>query len=302
MSRSRNITWTFFPKEGRTTPEELQVKLAAETVYSIYGWEKTEKGEDHLQGYSHLKNAKTWKAFGKLTDKTMHCANSSGSAEENRVYCSKGDLTKAEWNACKATGNAETGPNYGRNANVWSCGTMPRTGTRTDIHDLRDACESAGALSDIIEDDKNVVALAKYQRFAQMVYESASKKRTRDFRELEVIIRWGKTSTGKTRGPYEEGAYMWCPDSTEWWDGYEGEEILLIDDFYGQVKVARMLHLLRGYQCRLPIKGGFRYAEWTKVYITSNTDPDAWYNVWEKIPNDVRDAFFARVTRIEHIE
>ena len=94
---------------------------------------------------------------------------------------------------------------------------------------------------------------------------------------------------------------MWCPDSVEWWDGYDGDEILLIDDFYGQIKVARMLHLMRGYQCRLPIKGGFTYAMWQKVYITSNTHPNMWYNGWEKIPNEVKDAFFARITTITKV-
>lgn len=297
MSRTRNISWTYFPKEDRTTVDQLKVKLEAETAYSIFGWEKTASGEDHLQGYSHLKNAKTFKAFKKLLDKTMHCEDSKGSAENNVDYCSKGEQSHEEWAESK-----KNGPNYGLNANVWSCGTMPKQGTRTDIHDLRDACEGAKALCDIIADDKNVVALAKYGRFAQLCHSSALKRKTRPFRDLEVIVRWGKTSTGKTRGPYEEGAFMWCPDSIEWWDGYDGEELLLIDDFYGQVKVARMLHLLRGYQCRLPIKGGFTYAMWNKVYITSNTDPDEWYNSWEKIPDDVKDAFFARVTAIEKIE
>ena len=31
-----------------------------------------------------------------------------------------------------------------------------------------------------------------------------------------------------------------------------------------------MLNLLDGYRLRLPIKGGFTYAAWTKIFITSN--------------------------------
>ena len=297
MSRSRNWTWTYFPETGKMTVDQMKVKLEAETVYSVFGVEKCPNtGRSHLQGYSVLKNTKTMSAFKKLLDKTMHLEHSSGSAEDNRIYCSKGDQSKEEWEEQKSNG-----PNYGKNATVWSCGTMPKPGMRTDIHELRDACENAVSLCDIIKEDALVVPLAKYQRFAQMVHSSALKKRTRDFRELEVIVRWGETSRGKTRLPYEEGAYMWCPDSVEWWDGYDGDEILLIDDFYGQIKVARMLHLMRGYQCRLPIKGGFTYAMWQKVYITSNTHPNMWYNGWEKIPNEVKDAFFARITTITKV-
>lgn len=290
MSRTRNITWTFFPKPGRTTVEELKVKLEAETAFSIFGWETTEKGEEHLQGYSHLKNPKTFKAFGKLTDKTMHLENSKGSAEDNRDYCSKGEQPHEEWATMK-----KNGPNYGKNANVWSCGTMPKQGIRTDIHELRDACENVTALSDIIADDQNVVALAKYGRFAQMVYASASKKRSRAFRNLEVIVHWGETGTNKTRTAYDEGAFKWSPSGhQEWWDGYDGEDILLIDEFYGQLKPARLLELLDGYSCRLPIKGGFTYAAWTKVYITSNAHPSMWY---KDIPDEVQRAVCRRVSR-----
>lgn len=297
MSRSRNWTWTYFWETGDLSIDQLNVKLEQETLYSIHGVEKCpDTGRNHLQGYSHLKHAKTLTAFKKLVAKTMRLADSQGSAEHNRVYCSKGEQPKEEWEELKSSG-----PNYGKNAIIWSCGTMPMPGTRTDIHELRDACENAVALCDIIREDALVVPLAKYQRFAQMVHTSGLKKRTREYRELEVVVRWGATSTGKTRVPYEEGAYMWCPDQVEWWDGYDGEEILLIDDFYGQIKVARMLHLLRGYQCRLPIKGGFTYAQWQKVYITSNTHPMMWYNAWEKIPNQVKDAFFARISTVTEV-
>jgi len=291
MSRTRNWTWTFFPKEGRATIDEMKERLAQETEYSIFGEELTEKGELHLQGYSHLKNAKTFSAFKKLLDKTISLRVSLGSAENNRVYCSKGDQPKKEWEELK-----ENGPNYGKNAIVWSCGIMPVQGIRTDIHALRDACETAVALSDIITDDNVVVPLAKYQRFAQMVHTAALKLRTREFRKLQVIVHWGKTGTNKTRIPYEMGAFVWEPSTPEWWDGYDGEEILLIDEFYGQLKPARLLHLLDGYQQRLPIKGGFTYANWTTVYITSNVPPESWY---KDIPEEVKIALARRITRIE---
>lgn len=294
MSRARNWTWTFFPKEGRATIAEMKERLEAETEYSIFGEEKTKEGELHLQGYSHLKNAKTFSAFKKLLDKTINLRESLGSPERNRIYCSKGEISKEEWEELK-----ENGPNYGKNAIVWSCGTMPKQGIRTDIHELRDACESAVALCDIITKDDVVVPLAKYQRFAQMVHTSALKARTREFRKLQVIVHWGKTGTNKTRIPYDKGAFVWEPSAPEWWDGYDGEEILLIDEFYGQLKPARLLHLLDGYQLRLPIKGGFTYAQWTTVYITSNVPPEEWY---KDIPEQVKEALARRITCVKEFK
>lgn len=294
MSRARNWSWTLFPKDDAHIAQ-LKVKLEQETSYSVFGIETCPNtSKRHLQGYSHLKNAKTLSAFKKLTDKTMHLEQSLGSAESNLHYCSKGEQPKEEWEESK-----EIGPNYGKNAIVWQCGTMPQSGTRTDIHELRDACVNAVALSDIITENDVLVPLAKYQRFAQMVHTSALKERTRAFRKLQVIVHWGKTGTNKTRIPYDEGAYVWEPSTPEWWDGYDGESILLIDEFYGQLKPARLLHLLDGYQLRLPIKGGFTYAQWTKVYITSNVPPEEWYT---NIPEQVKEALARRITEVKQFK
>ena len=115
---------------------------------------------------------------------------------------------------------------------------------------------------------------------------------------MEVSIYYGATGTGKTRLAYEssDSVYKWNVDTPEWWDGYDGERTLLIDEFYGQLKPSRMLQLLDGYTCRLPVKGGFTYANWDKVYITSNAHPDCWYG--ELVPQAVKDALHRRYTEI----
>jgi len=66
-------------------------------------------------------------------------------------------------------------------------------------------------------------------------------------------------------------------DDTLWWDGYQGQKILLIDDFYGTIKYGKLLNILDIYPLRLPTKGGHTYANWEKIYITSNDKPDKWY-------------------------
>ena len=240
-----------------------------------------------------MKNAKTMSAFKKPLDKTMHCEHSLGTPEQNRNYCFKGEQSKEEWEEFR-----ESGPNFGLNAITWEMNRdfFPEQGIRSDIEHLRDACEEAGSLTDIIKDENNVDALAKYQNFAKMVFQAAQKKKTREFRKLEVIVNWGDTGLGKTRGPYDEGAFKWEPSTPEWWDGYDGEEILLIDEFYGQLRPSRLLALLDGYQLRLPIKGGFTYARWTKVYISSNVPPDDWY---KDVPDKVKQALMRRITTIK---
>lgn len=97
------------------------------------------------------------------------------------------------------------------------------------------------------------------------------------WRDVEVIVIWGDTGTFKTRQVMEmEDVYKLDPPYT-WWDGYLGEDILLLDDYKkGAINRGQLLNICDGYKLRLETKGGHTFANWTKVYITSNFSPDSW--------------------------
>lgn len=129
------------------------------------------------------------------------------------------------------------------------------------------------------------------------------KTHTRDFRKVHVRVIWGDTGTGKTRRAVEDNPDHYIlqlgDQQQTWFDDYDGEQCLIMDDFYGQIKIAWLLRLLDGYQCRLPIKLGHTYANWTKVEITSNVPPVQWY---KNIPDKVRDALARRIHEIRKID
>ncbi len=120
--------------------------------------------------------------------------------------------------------------------------------------------------------------------FAQWGEQEASKK----FRKVTVDVIWGDTGTGKTRQAlYGNGldrkATGYLLDAPEdgsrlWFDGYDREDTLVIDEFYGGIKYSKLLRILDGHQMRLPVKGSHTYAFWTKVIITSNKPPNEWYS------------------------
>jgi hypothetical protein len=62
-----------------------------------------------------------------------------------------------------------------------------------------------------------------------------------------------------------------------WWDGYCGQDAVLIDDFDGWVPFRTFLQWLDVYPLTLPIKGGFVVANFSRVFITSNLDPTVWF-------------------------
>ena len=97
------------------------------------------------------------------------------------------------------------------------------------------------------------------------------------WRDLKVTILWGPTGTGKTRQVMEKDNVYKIDPPYKWWDGYEGEEILLIDDYKrGAIDRGFLLNLLDGYRLRLETKGGHTWALWSQVYITTNYNPEIW--------------------------
>lgn len=154
-------------------------------------------------------------------------------------------------------------------------------GARSDIAGARDAIKRKASDVEMLEEHCEIVA--KYPKFIQHCRQVYDKIESKEFRKVEVIVRFGDPGMGKSRIAFEEGAYCVASYEPEWWDGYEGEKVVLFDDFYGQIRLSRMLRLLDGYTVQVPVKGGFRYLLATKIYITSNVHPDEWYpNVKEQ--------------------
>lgn len=226
-----------------------------------------ETGTPHLQGYIELPARQRMSGVKSIladlgVPNHVHLEARRGNQAQAIEYCTK-DETR------------EDGP--------WEQGTQTeqRQGKRNDLLALRDAVKEKRGFVDIADDDSICPSLLKYHKAAELLRNAYQLAEVKDdeFRLIDVIVLHGPTGSGKTREAVADGAYKWNPSSPEWWDGYQGEPTILIDEFNGQVKITRMLQLLDGYKLRLPIKCSFSYARWTKVYITSNKSPDNWYKI-----------------------
>jgi len=97
--------------------------------------------------------------------------------------------------------------------------------------------------------------------------------------ERTCYVFWGKTGTGKSRRAWDEAgmeAYSKDP-RTKFWDGYQSEQNVVIDEFRGGIDIAHMLRWLDRYPVRVEIKGSSRPLVSSKIWITSNISPESWY-------------------------
>jgi len=65
--------------------------------------------------------------------------------------------------------------------------------------------------------------------------------------------------------------------NSSWFDGYNGESVIELSEFRGQLALSFMLDLLDRYELKVQTKGGTVQFLATVIVITSNEEPDQWY-------------------------
>lgn len=114
---------------------------------------------------------------------------------------------------------------------------------------------------------------------------------------VETYVFFGPTATGKTYRAFQEaGDNCYVKDCSRWWDGYQGETNIIIDEFEGEFPINDLKRILDIYPLRVPIKGGYVCAKWTKIWITSQSHPSQWY---PQAPQSDKDALLRRITKME---
>jgi len=100
-----------------------------------------------------------------------------------------------------------------------------------------------------------------------------------------VKVFWGPTGTGKTRRAWELGgldAYPKIP-STKFWDGYQGQKSVIIDEFRGDIGISNLLRWFDRYPVLVEIKGSSTVLCAELIIVTSNVDPREWYPTLDQL-------------------
>lgn len=225
-------------------------------------------GREHYQGWLQFKKKKRMNGVKKiLGSKKIHVEVCQGSESDNEKYCKK-------------------------DGKYHTLGEYITKGHRSDLDNIKKVLRNGAPIKEIMEE--NFDLYCRYRNGIKDFHNECAKVNTKKFRKVKVVVYWGKTGTGKTRKAMEKADFKITGDSLQWWDGYCGEKSILIDEYDSQIKCTELLNILDGYQLRLPIKGGFTYANWDKVYITSNIDPNDWHSCAK---DEHRNALLRRISK-----
>jgi putative hemolysin len=239
-------------------------------TYLIYGIEQASTMTLHFQGYVELAT-KTSMNILKQWLPRAHWEKAKGTSKQASDYCKKdGDYKE-----------------YGELA--------PGRGKRTDLMEIKQKIDE-GKNEEYIADnyfEKWVVYRRSFKAYATL------KHSDRHWSTVTHVF-WGKTGTGKTRFVMDQvmDSPFWSPGDYKWFDGYEGQPIVIFDDYRGEYPLQMLLKLLDRYPMSVPIKGGFTKWAPKKIYITSNIHPNDWYPTADRFSVS---AMFRRLSKIEAV-
>lgn len=280
----------------------LKIRLLS---YQIEDCPKTSKL--HLQGYVEFFDpVRLASVKNRLGSNTLHAEKRKGTRRQAYDYSRKDD---SPYFTSKYPEWSEHGGRHEGTEHV-ELGTFgTEQGARTDLQQMVDKIREATCEYDIWEATPEMYL--KYGNNARkaLALELKRKWMNKYIPNFEVHVLYGDSRTSKTRSVFalegEENCYI--PVYSEsagkfWFDGYDGENVLLINEFYGQARTSIMQQILDHYHMRLEVKGHTIVSRWTKVYITSNVSPEEWYSGWSSVPEKVMQSFINRFTSVTELK
>nr|WAE42335.1 MAG: replication associated protein [Cressdnaviricota sp.] len=250
--------------------------VEANISYLIWQTEKCPKtNKIHQQWYCEFKSAITFHTMkGKVGN--CHFDNRKGTQKQAIDYCMKLDS---------------------RIAGPFELGIKKEQGKRSDLSDIKNEiiCNSKST-KDLIYEDK--ICNFQQLRFSEGLEKYKPMKK--NMREVKVIWFWGGTGVGKSRQAFAmvSDDYWISGKNLKWFDGYNGQRDVIIDDFRKDFcTFHELLRLLDIYPMRVEIKGGS--VNWipANIYITSCFPPNKVYETREDVKQLIR-----RITEIIEIK
>lgn len=238
------------------TEEEKQALLDSQCKYVILGEEiAPDTGTPHLQGYIYFQNAVRLTTLRNISPRA-HFEAARGTPAEAILYCEKE-------------------------------GTFTERGTRPMTQ-----VQKGDKGKQTIEERWELAKKGEFESLAPeniKTYEYIYRKykAVEDRTELDNVWIWGPSGCGKSRyvrDTFPEGFYT--KPMSKWWDGYDHEEVVLLDDFdpsHGKYLAYFLKIWADHYAFNAEVKGGMLSIRPKKIIVTSQYPIDACFEDAEAI-------------------
>lgn len=235
-----------------------------------------ETKREHVQGYVQftgpIKLSAARKIFPEGTHFTIPCR---GTAEKNREYCSKIESRKPGGRSHEA-------------------GEINKQGKRVDLQEFKAAIDSGKSEKEVADEHFETWARHPdlFKRYKALQIEPRNREVPPD-----VTVITGPTGVGKTKRVFDmHNNDVYIKNETKWWDGYQGQRCILLDEFTSSTywTIQTTLRFLDRYPFLGEVKGGHTNINSPFIVITSNMDI---YTLFPFLSDEHRDALARRITR-----
>lgn len=155
-------------------------------------------------------------------------------------------------------------------------GTETTQGQRSDLSRAIQMIQSGSTMREIARESP--LETVKFYKGLQYLQ---SQLQEPENREKKVGLFWGQTGTGKTRMAFDclgADLYTVFDAKAPWFDGYIGQEQVLIDECGTNLMHFNMLkRVLDRYPMQVPVKGGSVWWKPRTIVLTSNIPVEDWY-------------------------
>ena len=301
QSRKWQLTFNNPAEHGFTHDAIVE---AIENLASVLYWclcdEVGSEGTYHTHLYIVFQNPKAHTVIANAFP-GAHRENVKGTSQQNRDYVLKdgekyNKQPDGSYDYVDSSGKRHQGKNHSDTFLEW--GDMPREqqGKSKDVEKIYALLKDGADNLEIVEAVPSAMLnLEKVDRTPSMLrdHEFAN-----TWRELDVTYIFGRTGAGKTRSVMDKFGYGNCYRVTDYkhpFDTYDGQDVLIFEEFRGGLKHGDMLNYLDGYPLLLPCRYFNRQACYTRVFIITNVPPDEQYL---NVDRASREAFFRRIHRV----